>query len=716
MQDVWRWVAIVAIVGGCAKGGGGPATGVDGGASDGGAGDTGMLGEDCETNEDCPNDGIFCNGVLSCQAGRCVASAIPNCNDGVACTLDECVLTTDMCQNTPLSRMCPEGSTCVPGTGCVEADACEFDDDCSGDGIFCNGVEVCLGVCTSPGDPCDDENSCTLDECSETPGTCTNTPFEDARTNPMHCGTGANDCVVCDAPTAAMPNVVAACLDGACGFECAPGFFDDDDNLLDGCEVDCPTAGMPDEPDDGFADTNCDGVDGDVARAIFVSRTRGSDGNGGLTPTTAVASLARALEVYMTNRSRVQILVESGTYATSATVRVPSGVGLYGGYAGDFLSRTNSRAQVLASASVAVSVESLTTATVIDRFTFTTQDRLGPGESTIAGIVRDAFTHLTLRYVTFEAGRGGAGTPGTVGAPGSPGNPGESLTANVTTGGTAGSVGGGAGRSGRYRATGEAGFRGDPNDSSCGGNPGGASGSGGMGCGDGDPQDLAPGGDGGVGCNGPRGSHGGAGGARGTMMNDGTYVPANGLVGGRGGVGGGGGGGGAGGGENANNCCLVGCDYFGTGRAGGGGGGGGTGGFGGTPGTGGGASIGLLVSTSEIAATELRVTTVGGGTGGLGGAGGTGGTGGRGGTGASSTDDKAGPGGDGGDGGPGGNGGCGGGGGGPSVGIYGFGASSRITPATPVTIVTGPGGNGGSSCGNAGTTGLRQNSVDVVGL
>ena len=83
MQDVWRWVAIVAIAGGCAQGGGGPPTGVDGGASDGGVGDTGMLGEDCETNEDCPNDGIFCNGVLTCQAGRCVASAIPNCNDGV---------------------------------------------------------------------------------------------------------------------------------------------------------------------------------------------------------------------------------------------------------------------------------------------------------------------------------------------------------------------------------------------------------------------------------------------------------------------------------------------------------------------------------------------------------------------------------------------------------------------------------------------------------
>jgi hypothetical protein len=710
-------IATIALTFGCAKGGNGGPGELDGGGSDAGDVDGGSTGE-CETSDDCANDGIFCNGVLTCESGRCVASAIPNCNDGVACTVDECVLATDECRNTPMSNLCPEGSTCVVGSGCVTADVCEFDDDCSGDGVFCNGVEVCVDLfCASPGDPCDDGNSCTEDACNETPGNCTNTAYEDARTNPMHCGTGANDCVVCPEPTASMPNVVAACVDGGCGFECAPGFFDDDANLLDGCEVDCPTAGMPDEPDDGFADTNCDGVDGDVARAIFVSRSRGSDGNTGFTPTTAVASLARALEVHAMNRSRVQILVESGTYTTSSALRMANGAGLYGGYAADFASRTNSRAQVLASSATAFEVQNLTSATIVDRFTFTTADRLGPGESTIAGVVRDAFTHLTLRHVTFEAGRGGAGTPGTTGAPGAPGDPGQSRDSNVTTGGAGGSVGGGAGRTGRYRATGEAGFMGAANDSACGGSAGGASGSGGMGCGDGDPQVLAPGGNGGPGCNGPVGPQGGAGGARGTVTIDGTYVPANGGAGGRGGVGGGGGGGGAGGGENANNCCVVGCDYFGTGRGGGGGGGGGTGGFGGTGGTGGGASIGLLVSTSEIFATELRVVSMGGGNGGAGGAGGGGGTGGTGGTGASSTDDSAGPGGNGGDGGPGGNGGCGGGGGGgPSLGVVGFGASSRITPTTPVTIVTGTGGAGGGSCGNPGATGLRQNTLDVVGI
>ncbi len=709
-----RWVAVVLMFG-CAKGGDGTPGSADGGVTADAGGDAGTEPTECSTNEDCPNDGIFCNGVLSCQLGRCVASAIPNCNDGVACTVDECDLAIDECRNTPMSNLCPEGATCAPAMGCVMADVCEFDDDCSGDGVFCNGVEVCVAnFCTSPGDPCDDENSCTADTCAETPGSCTNEPYEDLRTNPMHCGTGANDCVVCPAPAASQPNVVATCVDGGCGFVCAPGFFDDDGNLADGCEVDCPTAGMSDEPDDGFADTNCDGVDGDVARAIFVSRTRGSDGNDGFTPATPVSSLARALEVHMMNRSRVQILVESGTYTTSAQLRVPSGVGLYGGYPADFVSRSNSRAQVSATSATALWVESLTSATVIDRFTFTTQDRLGPGESTIAGVIRDAFNHLTLRYVTFEAGRGGVGSPGTTGGPGSPGDPGQSRSANQTSGGAGGSVGGGAGASGVYRDPGPAGMAGAPNDATCGGARGSASGSGGLGCGDGDPQVLAPGGDGGPGCNGPAGPPGAAGASRGMILATGSYVPAGGATGGRGGTGGGGGGGGAGGGEDAD--CLF-NSWFGTGRGGGGGGGGGTGGFGGTGGAGGGASIGLLVSTSEVFATELRVVTFGGGAGGAGGAGGGGGGGGSGGTGASSSDDTAGPGGAGGSGGVGGNGGCGGGGGGgPSLGVVGFGAGSRVTAATPVTIVTGVGGAGGSSCGNAGATGLQQSALDVVGL
>src|SRR5690349_7113153 len=42
----------------------------------------------------------------------------------------------------------------------------------------------------------------------------------------------------------------------------------------------CVAQAGPDLPDDNFADTNCDGVDGDAARAIFVA-TSGADTNPG---------------------------------------------------------------------------------------------------------------------------------------------------------------------------------------------------------------------------------------------------------------------------------------------------------------------------------------------------------------------------------------------------------------------------------------------------
>ena len=295
---------------------------------DGAVGDAGMT---CSSDSDCADDGVFCNGTLSCVGGTCVASAIPTCNDGVGCTRDECDPTSDMCQNIPQDSACPTGNVCIPGSGCGIAPACEFDTDC-GDGVFCNGVEVCvMGMCASPMDglSCDDSNSCTEDTCSESLGDCASTEYPDIATNPMRCGTGANDCVVCPEPAPAL-HQIAGCSMGACTLECEMGYGDADGDMSNGCE--CMGAAMDDLPDMMFRDTNCDGIDGDVAIGIFVAPTfvGGNDANPG-TMAMPVATIARGIELAASSgRVRMEVYVSAGTYMESVVLR--NGVSIYGGY------------------------------------------------------------------------------------------------------------------------------------------------------------------------------------------------------------------------------------------------------------------------------------------------------------------------------------------------------------------------------------------------
>jgi len=121
----------------------------------------------CVSDGDC-DDGIFCNGVESCDLGThsCVAvSACPpsfppticneitdtcdpyctsdyDCNDGVFCNgIESCNLGTNLCAAV---SACP---ATIPATVCDEINDtcvvfCTSDLDCN-DGLFCNGVESC---------------------------------------------------------------------------------------------------------------------------------------------------------------------------------------------------------------------------------------------------------------------------------------------------------------------------------------------------------------------------------------------------------------------------------------------------------------------------------------------------------------------------------------------------------------------------------------------
>jgi hypothetical protein len=121
----------------------------------------------CTSDADC-DDGVFCNGVESCNLDthQCVAvSACPpsipaticnedtdtcdpyctsdfDCDDGLFCNgIESCNLDTHQCVAV---SACPPS---IPPTVCDEVnDSCEIfctsDLDCN-DGLFCNGVETC---------------------------------------------------------------------------------------------------------------------------------------------------------------------------------------------------------------------------------------------------------------------------------------------------------------------------------------------------------------------------------------------------------------------------------------------------------------------------------------------------------------------------------------------------------------------------------------------
>lgn len=705
----------LASAAGCAGGGGPPGGRSDTGIGDGGAmdssrdaaADSRMI--ECTTNADCTDDGVFCNGSLACTDGRCVASAIPTCDDFEACTVDTCSATMDECQHVPSDALCATGLHCYPpGGGCIDAVPCEFDGDCD-DSVYCNGPESCVdGLCSGPGTrDCSDTSTCTLDECVEAMGSCGHVAYTDSDTNVAHCGSG-DMCIACPAPDPSL-HAVASCMGGVCGSECELGYVDLDMNPANGCEFACTIVPGTDFPDDTFTDANCDGIDGDRARAIFVSTT-GSDANDGLTSATPVGSFTRAFAVFAANPTRVQILVVNGTYATSAELSLPSGVGIYGGYAAGFVARTDSRAQILASSPTAMRAQGLTSPTLIDRVNLTTANQTTASVGTATLIVRDSGDWLTLRFVTVLAGRGGDGAAGTPGSRGSDGTNGSN--GSGASGGGGGSVGGGGGATGVNRAAGPAGGAGSGGSCGTGGSQGSGSGGGGLGCSDGDPQ---PGGDGGDGCTGLVGTGGGAGDGLGTLSSTGVWTASTAPSGGTGGRGGGGGGGGAGGGED---CRVLGsCVYCDTGRGGGGGGGGGAGGTGGGGGRGGGVSIAIVLLDSTITLQGVRVQTVGGGNGGTGAAGGAGGNGGAGGIGATASNSSQGRGGLGGDGGGGGTGGCGGGGGGgPSIGIWGNGPTAQYRELSATVMAIGPGGNGGSSCGTGGSSGTSSNTRDAYSM
>ncbi len=546
------------------------------------------------------------------------------------------------------------------------------------------------------------------------------------------------------------------CSQGACRVDYE--FVDADELSSNGCECPKPESVATDEPDIydvypdpgwPYRDRNCDAVDGEAARALFV--WSGSDSSQG-TKDHPYRTIQEALAAFRPGQNS-GIYVAAGTY--SGNVTVSAGVRLYGGYSSDFSERDvvvyptvirgvepNWEDPSVTPGTGTVTVTDVSgQTTVIAGFTILGYDVSTPagagesGYSTYAVFVRDCDSSLVIannRIVAGRGGDGGRGRPGPAGASGGNGGNGHDsrecagsadCNGQSLPGGTAGTNPSCSAANGRPGASSRGYYAQDPQDYQ-GGNGNGAGGYNSIYSSMGEPSisDLCKydcqvgageteGGDAQDGVNGQAGQGGlGCPGGPGTIAS-GYWVGGSGGSGANGTSGTGGGGGGAGGSvlnQNQNTGCTVGNPYGDLGATGGGGGAGGCGGRGGGGGGSGGGSFGLFVFHSNQASSLPRifgnVIVLGqGGAGGDGGAGGSGGVGGHGGLGGFSVP-PAWCAGEGGSGGGGGDGGAGGGGGGGCGGVA-FGIAGRQVSGyqgvnefeTPSGSGGGPGGVGGPS-------------------
>ena len=459
----------------------------------------------------------------------------------------------------------------------------------------------------------------------------------------------------------------------------------------------CVPTGKGDAPDDNFTDSNCDGIDGDKSKAVFVSPDGDDGGDGSFDA--PVATVGKGVALAMEQGKAVYVC--TADYAESVVVDAKP-VSLFGGYDCADWSRGNARAKIAPAAGSALTLTNVTGVSV-DRMAFVSADAATAGESSVAVIVA-ASTDVHFSHVQVDAGAGAPGVPGTavdavasVAKRGASGQDSVSCNAYLDGCKQAARKGGALSLSSCGQTTVRGGFGGkgatkltDP--------PAPGAGFAGL------PAGLTSGASGSSGHQGASGAPGPGG--FGTLNASG-YSPSNsgidGAIGNVGESGGGGDGGLACNYYDTNAVECLGQLSFGNGStwwgAGGGQGGyGGCGGLGGHGGGGGGASIAVLSINSKLSLSWASLSTAAGGDGGAPSDGAVGQPGGLGGKGGKPAADnyasfKGVTGGqDGGDGGNGGQGGPGGpGAGGPSMTLVALG-TAPVTQA--ITLTPGAGGKG----------------------
>jgi len=249
-------------------GGGDTITPMDSGtdsATDTGTGDTGT--GDCVGDAEC-DDGVFCNGAETCNAGTCEAGTVPDCDDSIDCTADSCDEDGAICANVPDDTMCASGETCSMAIGCLAS--CSDDTECD-DGRFCNGAETCdaAGDCVAGTVPdCSDGVACTTDLCDDTVSMCRSFPDDTACPGTETCS--ATGCIPecaadADCDDGTFCNGAEACVSGSCTTGTVPDCNDSVACTSDVCDnASASCRNFPDDAACGAGET-CSAVSGCLA-------------------------------------------------------------------------------------------------------------------------------------------------------------------------------------------------------------------------------------------------------------------------------------------------------------------------------------------------------------------------------------------------------------------------------------------------------------------
>ena len=107
------------------------------------------------------DDGLYCNGVETCDSLLGCQAGIPPCDDGIACTQDSCNEATDSCDFVPNDSACDDEDACteneycdVLAGGCVPGSPvdCDNGDPCTD--YSCDSIKGCEyvdnGACSQP--------------------------------------------------------------------------------------------------------------------------------------------------------------------------------------------------------------------------------------------------------------------------------------------------------------------------------------------------------------------------------------------------------------------------------------------------------------------------------------------------------------------------------------------------------------------------------------
>ena len=92
----------------------------------------------CTTSTECDN-GLFCDGAEQCVASVCVAGTPPPLDDGIGCTVDACDEINDMVTHVASNGLCPDD-----GMFCNGVESCDPVLDCISSGDPCMAGLLCV--------------------------------------------------------------------------------------------------------------------------------------------------------------------------------------------------------------------------------------------------------------------------------------------------------------------------------------------------------------------------------------------------------------------------------------------------------------------------------------------------------------------------------------------------------------------------------------------